>query len=63
MEDDLERIMNATSQEGLMQAFKAFGKSVAELSQLAAKRQAVSFKLTFRAFKDSALNITITRMH
>lgn len=42
MEDDLEHIMNATSQQGLMDGFRAFGKSVAELSQLAAKRQAVS---------------------
>ncbi|PVD30378.1 hypothetical protein C0Q70_09643 [Pomacea canaliculata] len=40
VEDDLEHIMNATSQQGLMDGFRAFGKSVAELSQLAAKRQA-----------------------
>jgi hypothetical protein len=33
--------MNATSQEGLMAGFKALGKSIAELEQLAAKRQAV----------------------
>ena len=40
--DDLERVMNATSQQGLMDGFKALGKSIAELEQLAAKRQAVS---------------------
>lgn len=42
VEDDLERIMNATSQQGLMDGFKALGKSIGELEQLAAKRQAVS---------------------
>ena len=42
VEDDLDRIMNATSQQGLMDGFKALGKSIAELEQLAAKRQAVS---------------------
>ncbi|KAK7109533.1 catenin alpha-2-like [Littorina saxatilis] len=40
VEDDLERVMNATSQQGLMDGFKALGKSIAELEQLAAKRQA-----------------------
>lgn len=40
VEDDLERIMNATSQQGLMDGFRALGKSIAELEQLAAKRQA-----------------------
>nr|KAG5698062.1 hypothetical protein BaRGS_016710 [Batillaria attramentaria] len=40
VEDDLERVMNATSQQGLMDGFRALGKSIAELEQLAAKRQA-----------------------
>ena len=42
VEDDLEGVMNATSQQGLMDSFRQLGKSIAELEQMAAKRQAVS---------------------
>ncbi|XP_067656679.1 catenin alpha-2-like isoform X1 [Haliotis asinina] len=40
VEDDLDRIKNATSQQELMDSFKEFTKSVNELSEKAAKRQA-----------------------
>uniref|UniRef100_A0A0B7AJ53 Catenin alpha n=1 Tax=Arion vulgaris TaxID=1028688 RepID=A0A0B7AJ53_9EUPU len=40
VEGDLERIKNATSQQELMDRFRDFGNSMAELADLAAKRQA-----------------------
>ncbi|CAG5128050.1 unnamed protein product [Candidula unifasciata] len=38
--DDLDRIKNATSQQELLDGFREFGRSVAELSDRSAKRQA-----------------------
>ncbi|XP_045189005.2 catenin alpha-2-like isoform X2 [Mercenaria mercenaria] len=40
VENDLDRIRNASSQQELMDSFKEFGKSVVELSERAAQRQA-----------------------
>ncbi|KAL3863765.1 hypothetical protein ACJMK2_005501 [Sinanodonta woodiana] len=40
VEGDLERIKNAASQQELMDSFKNFGKSVVDLSERAAQRQA-----------------------
>ncbi|KAL8622357.1 Catenin alpha-2 [Nucella lapillus] len=40
VEDDLQGVMNATSQQGLMDSFKTLGKSIGELEEMAAKRQA-----------------------
>ncbi|XP_041371058.1 catenin alpha-2-like isoform X2 [Gigantopelta aegis] len=40
VESDLDQIKNATSQQELMQSFKEFGKSVVQLSDKAALRQA-----------------------
>ena len=42
VEDDLDRIRNASSQQELMSSFKDFGRSVVELTDLAGRRQAVS---------------------
>ncbi|KAL4231940.1 Catenin alpha-1 [Mactra antiquata] len=39
VENDLDRIKNASSQQELMDSFKEFGKSVVELSERAAQRQ------------------------
>lgn len=41
VENDLDRIRNASSHQELMDSFKEFGKSVVELSERAAQRQAV----------------------
>ncbi|XP_052252345.1 catenin alpha-2-like isoform X1 [Dreissena polymorpha] len=40
VENDLDRIRNASSHQELMDSFKEFGKSVVELSERAAQRQA-----------------------
>ncbi|XP_013405993.1 catenin alpha-2 isoform X2 [Lingula anatina] len=40
VEDDLERIRNATSQQELMKEFKEFGKNVVDLVEQAGRRQA-----------------------
>ncbi|XP_076461006.1 LOW QUALITY PROTEIN: catenin alpha-2-like [Babylonia areolata] len=40
VEDDLQGVMNATSQQGLMDSFRTLGKSIGELEEMAAKRQA-----------------------
>ena len=42
VEDDLDHIKNATSQQELNDAFREFGRSMAELTERAARRQAVS---------------------
>jgi catenin alpha len=42
VEDDLDRIRNAASQQELIDSFKDFGRSVVELSDRAGKRQQVS---------------------
>ena len=39
VEDDVERIKGATTQEDVIQSFKEFGKSVIDLVNHAAKRQ------------------------
>ena len=41
----MDRIRNASSQQELMDSFKEFGRSVVELSERAAQRQAVSRNL------------------
>lgn len=41
VENDLDRIRNASSHQELMDSFKEFGRSVVELSERAAQRQAV----------------------
>ena len=41
VEDDLERIRNAASQQELMQSFKDFGESVVVLTDQAGRRQQV----------------------
>ena len=48
MENDLDRIRNASSQQELMDSFKEFGKSVVELSERAAQRQA-DLKVSLRS--------------
>ena len=47
VEDDLDRIRNASSQQELMTSFKDFGRSVVELTDLAGRRQAVSTSVLY----------------
>ncbi len=42
VEDDLDRIKNASSQQELMSSFKDFGRSLMDLNDTAGKRQTVS---------------------
>lgn len=41
VEDDLDRIRNAQSQQELMNSFKDFGRSLVELNDRAGRRQMV----------------------
>lgn len=41
VEDDLEKVKNASSQSELLDTFRQFGRNAVELIQQAAKRQAV----------------------
>jgi len=43
VEDDLDRIRNAQSQQELMTSFKDFGRSLGELNDRAGRRQMVLF--------------------
>ncbi|BFY98742.1 hypothetical protein BsWGS_01782 [Bradybaena similaris] len=58
--DDLDRIKNATSQQELMDGFREFGRSVAELSDRSAKRQA-DLKDTRRKEELAAARATLKR--
>ena len=54
VEDDLDRIKNASSQQELMNSFKDFGRSLMDLNETAGKRQGVS---------TTSLNINIAQRH
>ncbi len=59
VEDDLDRIKNASSQQELMNSFKDFGRSLMDLNDTAGRRQGVSGK-TFQLFwllKNDAVHV------
>ena len=56
VEDDLDRIKNASSQQELMSSFKDFGRSLMDLNDTAGRRQGVSI------FSTSLFKQKVTRV-